>query len=247
MGDVNGHGLSRNIPAAVKRQVRQACGFGCVICGAVIVEYEHVDPPFAWATSHDPAAIALLCPQCHAKVTRKFMSKATVSAAMNAPICKRQGYASEVFELGQASPILVFGGVTLHECPIPVQVKGLPLIQVQPGEEPGAPFRLTGTFCDGTGLPSLEIIENKWRPLARNWDMEAVGGVITVRQGPGGVSLRLRVELPDRLVVERLDMFSGGYRIVGDPSSLFIVTPGGGTMTMTGGLMSHCGVGLALE
>lgn len=246
MTQTNRHGLSRNIPADVKRTVRQACGFGCVVCGSAIVEYEHVNPPFALATEHDARGIALLCPQCHAKVTRKFMSKAIVTDAMNAPICRSQGYASEVFLLGGVAPVLVFGGNTLHECPIPIEVRGIPLLRVLPGEEEGAPFRLSGTFHDGTGLPSLEIIENEWRPHAGNWDVEAAGGVLTVRQGPGNVSLRLRVELPERLIVERLDMHLSGYRIVGDPQSLNIITPGGGSLTLTGNMLSGCQVGLSL-
>ncbi|QFZ81697.1 hypothetical protein GFK26_02340 [Variovorax paradoxus] len=174
------------------------------------------------------------------------MTKATVADAMKAPICRNQGYASEVFSLGKVAPVLVFGGTTLHECPVPIEVRGTPLFRVLPGEEAGAPFRLSGTFHDGAGTPSLEIVENEWRPHTSNWDVEAVGGVITVRQGPGDISLRLRVELPERLVVERLDMYLGGYRIVGDPQNLNISTPGGGSMTLTGGMVSRCQVGLSL-
>ncbi len=50
----NKHGLSRTIPEDVKRQVRQACGFGCVCCGFAIVTYEHIEPEFHNAESHDP-------------------------------------------------------------------------------------------------------------------------------------------------------------------------------------------------
>ena len=75
MGKKNKYDLNRDIPNLVKRQVRQSCGFGCVICGASIIDYEHVDPIFAEAKEHDPEKITLLCPQHHAKVTRGFLSK----------------------------------------------------------------------------------------------------------------------------------------------------------------------------
>lgn len=104
----NKYGLSRDIPADVKRAVRQACGYGCIICGAAIVEYEHVDPPFPEAREHDPRAIALLCPQCHAKVTRGFLAKQTVKEALLDPVCKKKGYASEFFDIGRTHPKLVF-------------------------------------------------------------------------------------------------------------------------------------------
>lgn len=33
---------SRNIPLSIQRKVRQRCGFGCVICGMPLYEYEHM-------------------------------------------------------------------------------------------------------------------------------------------------------------------------------------------------------------
>ncbi|WP_140145769.1 HNH endonuclease, partial [Vibrio parahaemolyticus] len=81
MSDKNKHGLSRYIPEDVKRKVRQKCGYGCVVCGTAIVEYEHVDPEFSEAKEHDPDKIVLLCSQCHAKVTRKFLSKESIKLA----------------------------------------------------------------------------------------------------------------------------------------------------------------------
>ncbi|MEH2485180.1 Abi-alpha family protein [Bradyrhizobium sp. AZCC 2230] len=81
----NRHGLSRNIPADVKRTVRQRDGFGCVVCGKAIYDYEHFDPEFADATQHDPAGIVLLCISCHGKKTRGFLSKQTIAAARQSP------------------------------------------------------------------------------------------------------------------------------------------------------------------
>ena len=61
MDDTNKHGLSRYIPEAIKREVRQRCGFGCVICGFGFYDYEHFDPDFADAKFHDPNGMTLLC------------------------------------------------------------------------------------------------------------------------------------------------------------------------------------------
>ena len=60
----NDHGLSRHIPEDVKREVRQRSRFGCVIpgCRRAFYEYEHIEPEFKDAKSHDPAAICLVCP-----------------------------------------------------------------------------------------------------------------------------------------------------------------------------------------
>jgi hypothetical protein len=42
----NNHGLSRDIPDHVAREVRQRCGFGCVCCGSALYQYHHFDPLF---------------------------------------------------------------------------------------------------------------------------------------------------------------------------------------------------------
>ncbi len=91
----NKYGLKRSIPAEVKREVRKRCGFGCVICGNGIDDYEHVDPPFKDAKEHDPNGIALLCPNCHAKKTRGFGSANIVCNALKKPFCFSKGYTAE--------------------------------------------------------------------------------------------------------------------------------------------------------
>jgi hypothetical protein len=247
MTDTNRHGLSRHIPADVKLAIRQACGFGCVVCGSAIIEYEHIDPPFAWATAHRPENMALLCPQCHSKVTRKFLTKAAVATARANPRCLQQGFASEAFALGVRQPEIVLAGVILRNCPVPMQIHGMPLLKVQAAESPGQPFRLGGTFCNSRGQVSLQIVENEWRPLAANWDFEAVGGQLIVRDERKKVSLRVRMELPERLVVEELDMLLGGYRVIGSPETLEAFHENGSRMSFTGSIMDGCGVGISLE
>ncbi|WNG79930.1 hypothetical protein C6A86_016810 [Mycobacterium sp. ITM-2016-00316] len=52
------------IPDPMKREVRQRCGFGCVICGHPIYEYEHMDD-YAVVKRHGVANITLLCDGHH--------------------------------------------------------------------------------------------------------------------------------------------------------------------------------------
>jgi hypothetical protein len=247
MSEANRHGLSRHIPADVKLAVRQACGFGCVVCGSAIIEYEHVDPPFAWATAHEAASIALLCPQCHSKVTRKFMNKSTVTEARKAPICLRRGFSSEAFDLGLQHPEIVIGGSVLRNVRTPLEIHQMPVLRVDAGEAPGAPFRLSGTFFNSRGELSLQIVENEWRPSADNWDFEASGGRITIRDEAKQISLRILLELPHRIVVEQLDVLLGGYRVIGSPQVLQVFAPGGGCMNIGGSLMSNVGTAFSLN
>ncbi|WP_137736068.1 HNH endonuclease signature motif containing protein [Pseudaquabacterium pictum] len=247
MSDANKHGLSRTIPANVKRLVRQACGFGCVVCGSALIEYEHVDPPFAWATSHDPECIALLCPQCHAKVTRRFLNKGAVAAAMKAPFCLRQGFSSEVFAMGASQPRIAIGGVLAVGCVIPLLVKGIPVLKIEPSDAPGGPVRLSGQFHNAQGDISLQIEENEWRPLASNWDVDVSGGAITIRDAPGHISLRLRLELPDLMVVEAMDMLAADVRVVASRDTLDLFWANGSHSNLRGCVMSNCHVGVAIS
>jgi hypothetical protein len=57
--------LPRAIPEPVKREVRQRCGFGCVICGKPLYDYDH-KLGFSKVRRHVAEQITLLCPTHHA-------------------------------------------------------------------------------------------------------------------------------------------------------------------------------------
>lgn len=242
----NKYGLSRDIPDPIKRQVRQACGFGCVVCGASIIEYEHVDPEFADATEHDASNITLLCPQCHSKVTRGMWSKRTIKSAMSNPRSKQEGFSNEFFDLGQSHPALAFGGMILRKCSIPIQVRDVPLFQVKAREEFGAPFRLSGHFFNSVGAPSLTIQDNEWKALSSNWDVEVSGKTIIVRDAPGHISLKLKADPPNGLLVEQLDMFVYGYRFIASLETFSFGPLGGGMMSFTNGISDASTIGFQL-
>jgi len=241
----NKYGLSRAIPSEVKRIIRQHCGFGCVICGSGIIQYEHVEPEFHDATEHNPEKMTLLCPQCHAKVTTKFWSKEKVLKAMESPICKMQGFSREVFDIGHGYPALQFGGLLLKNCPIPIQVGEVPLFKIEPPEEDGAPFRLSGFFCDSKGVVSLKIIENEWQANSNNWDVEVSGGAITIREAKRDIHLKLVASPPDKIIVERLNMFLNGLLFEANGDFLRMQNEQGGTMEFTSCIADNCHVGIA--
>ncbi|QTN21488.1 HNH endonuclease [Rhizobacter sp. AJA081-3] len=242
----NQYGLPRDIPEGVKREVRQRCGYGCVVCGTAIVEYEHVSPEFAKARSHDAAGIALLCPTCHSKKTRNFLSARRVLEAMKEPAAKRSGFAFSELESSTSHPYVVFAGVTLKNCATPVEIKGLPVLRIEDSEAKGTPYLLSASFFDERGGPSLFIRQNEWQVFADSWDVEATGGRVLVRTGPGEIALSLSFSPGEGVIVERIRMFCGGYFLDGGRNSLDIFTSSGGRLSFTGGVMDNCRVGLSL-
>lgn len=243
----NQYGLARDIPAAVKRKVRQQCGFGCVICGLGIVQYEHVDPEFKDAREHKADGITLLCPQCHAKITTKMWSKARVKLGMRMPKCKQDGFASEFFDFLNESPVLVFGGVRLSNCEIPIQVAGYPLFSIKPPEYTGGPFLLSGTFTDSNGAITLSIVDNEWKASSSSWDVEVKGRSITIREKERKIHLILSVQSETELLVERLDMCFANIHFEANGDFLKVSHPNGGVTELTGCLSDNCKVGMAFD
>jgi len=241
----NAFGLSREIPADIKRQVRQRDGFGCVICGLGIVQYEHVDPEFKDARTHDPDCIALLCPQCHSKITTRMWSKGRVKLAMRSPKCKQIGYSREFFDFSDGHPALQFGGVLLRNCTTPIEVSGQPLFKIKLPELPDEPFLFSGLFTDSDGNVSLQIEDNEWKAYSTSWDVEIKGPTITIREAHRVVHLILTVSQPSTIVVERLNMRLGGLHFEANGDFLRVTFPNGGKGEFTSCMADNCSVGMS--
>lgn len=221
MGAINKFELSRDIPVAVKREVRRRCKFGCVICRRGFYQYEHIDP-FESVRSHDPDRICCLCGGCHDAVTRGQLSKSAVdkayreiSAADPAAVTPPIGPLD--FHTGAAN--LVIGGLRYSPAVKSVlRYHGQDIVRVDPGveEEPGA---ITALFCDDRGVPVLELRENEWVGEPANWDIDVKGPRLTVRNPDCKIVLSLRLEPPGVIVIERLDMrFADAHILISESS-----------------------------
>jgi hypothetical protein len=212
--EVNAQGLLRPIPAATKRAVRKRCGFGCVICGLGFYDYEHFDPDFKDATSHDPAGITLLCSQCNQKRARGTLSRVRVAKANEAPACLQAGYTREWLDLSAGDIQVELGNVLIRNCPDHLfSIEGKAILSIRRSGDPDEPLLLSGSFTDVDGKPTLEIVDNEWTAQTSNWDVEVVGSRITIRRGHGDIVLQVKTEVPHTLKVERLDMRLGNWRL----------------------------------
>lgn len=249
MAEVNKLGLIRSIPEQVKRDVRQRCGFGCVICGSAIYQYEHFDPVFAEASAHLAEGIVLLCAFCHERKTKGLMAAATVAAANANPRCKKQGFSFGPFDLGAgAFPEIVVGTLKGRNVRTLIRVYGDEILSIRPPDAPESPFLLNAFLCDSSGQEVLKIVDNEWQTHADNWDVEVVGSRISIRRGLGDIVLTLRAEPPDRLVVERLNMSHKGVGIACQESQdLRITTPSGTTLSSTGMDIEGCQIGVDVD
>ena len=242
----NQYGLHREIPDGIKRAVRQRCGFGCVICAGSVFEYEHFDPEYARAQQHDADGITLLCPGCHAKKTRNLLSVRRVREANAKPAALGKRYAYSELEGTPLRPFIKLAGMTLRNCETPLQVRGFPVLQVEDAELEGGPYRLSATFFNASGKPSLFIRRNEWQVLADSWDVELVGSSVTVRTGPGEIALRLNFQAGEGLIVERLEMLCAGYRLAGNADILDVYSPQGARSRYIRCMSDDCEIGFSL-
>lgn len=178
----NQHGLSRNIPEDIKQEIRKKYGFGCIICGLGIYEYEHIDPEFKDAREHDPTKITLLCSQCHSKKTRKFINKETIIEKMKAPINLTSGFVNEFLDINLESHIIIeIGDAKFANCNVPIRFKNQNLIKIEKPTDGSKNYILSCEFTDRTGLNTLKIINNEWITNSDSWDIIAKAGQLIIK------------------------------------------------------------------
>lgn len=198
---MNQHGLSRHIPEAVKRRVRQECGFGCVVCARLGVEYEHFSPEFSKCTEHRPEGIALLCPTCHLDKTAGRLAPEQVATAR---LRASRGGPNPLWRthFSGARARLRLGNNVLVGQRVGLSIGDQRLLEVGVGADESETWTLTGVLAHGEG--SLVRFNNNEVEMCRSsWDVEMAGKTLTIRSAKGLVALQLSLE-PHEIGIERL-------------------------------------------
>jgi hypothetical protein len=213
MADINKHGLSRNIGADVKRELRQRCGFGCVKCGFIFYEYEHFAPDFVDAKSHDPKGMTLLCSQCNQRRRKGVLSAETVAWHNDNPHAIIHGQAKEWLDISHESVTVELGGSVYINCRSLITIRGQSVFSITPPVEQGAPYNIAGLFADDTGAITLKIEDNHMIIGADNWDVRWQGKTLTILKSPRNISLKMTLYPPHRIVIEKLEMELDGVKL----------------------------------
>ncbi|MFA7419849.1 MAG: HNH endonuclease signature motif containing protein [Melioribacteraceae bacterium] len=205
MNITNQYGLTRTIPPDIKLKVRQNSGFGCVICGIAICEYEHVDPEFKDAKEHNSENITLLCPTCHSKVTRKFISKEVVKQRMMNPWCIDNGKCHDSFRFPHSEISISIGSCNFKNTRILTLEDETYLSIVSSGDEK-IPLLINAKFCDSESKEYLIITDNEWQASSDIWDLDVSSGSIIIRKNHRVISFRLNNISSNNLSIDRLNM-----------------------------------------
>ena len=213
--NTNKHGLSRTIPADVKRAVRQRCGFGCVICGDAIVEYEHVEPLFAEAEQHDNSRITLLCPSHHSQSTKGLLAKSTIRNADRSPFCKRGYSPKHLLNIGSRLPTIMVGGNDLTHCGGRVFIGGRKVFEVSPPDEVDSTvWQLFARLFGPDGRAVCEIDRNEISFDPQVFDIIQQRNRFEVRDVEGHVLLCITSLPPHGISLDRFEAAIPGGRYI---------------------------------
>lgn len=210
-----------SIPEAIKREVRQRCGFGCVICGLPLYEYEHMK---GWANVKEHVAkdITLLCDRHHREKTNGLLAAEMVFSADANPINKRTNSAPYNFYPQKGKIRIKVGNNFFWYGENELAAFGTPRMEILIID--GIPV-LWFNFIDGSWLLNLTLYNNKNAAIleirdnelvysAEPWDISFIGTTLTVRSGRGAIILKLEVSPNEKSIyVHRASFRYNGYEI----------------------------------
>lgn len=201
----NKHGLSRYIKTSIKEQIRKDAGYGCVFCGCVLVEYEHIEPEFHNAEVHDPSKMTLLCPMCHDKVTKKLISKKKIWLAKDNPRGLSDGFVSDTIFVATDSLDLDIGNARTSMMAVAINLYGKPMFWFEPClSDGGEEFKICCIFYGHNGKPIAYINRNEYIAIVGRQDIISKGTTLKIIDKKFGCLLELSREGDKPLHIKQL-------------------------------------------
>lgn len=242
----NKHGLSRHIDAEIARQLRQEAGFGCVVCGCSLITYEHIIN-FSDVDQHRAEDMAVLCENCHGKVTRGQLSKEYVRGKKANPKALEDGFARDVFFTCSEQPTVILGDTEIKDVETHLMIGHDPIIWIKAPDDEGGQVRLNLALSNKSGSRILEIVDNEWRVNKANWDVETTANRMRFRKSKGNISLEIEFQAPDKFKITRMNMLHKGFSIFLDRSGLQLRYGSFWNVSLSGNLIQRCKVGIRIE
>ena len=238
---------SRNIPRPIQREVRQRCGFGCVICGMPLYEYEHMEE-WAVAKRHDANEITLLCDQHHREKTGGLLPKDVVRKANADPYNQRKGV-SKPYTLhfaGRQVEIVIGGNSFTCEdqgygtIMVPLSIDGVWLVGFVLGD---AHLLLNLLVFNEYNVPILRINDNQLYYSTAPWDIQLVGTTLMIREAHRKILLEVEFSPPDKVIISRGRFLLNGIEVLVRPDDILLTN---NSFRISGNQACNCSFGLML-
>lgn len=237
---INKHGLKRYIPSDIREKIRKNSGFGCVICGCVLVDYEHIDPEFHDAKEHDPDNMTLLCISCHGRVTRKLISKKSVWDAKSNPKALQNGYVHDLLFVNTADMEIKIGNSYSKNTKLILTIYGKPIIWFEPPLVKGEPSKLCAIFYDDNGSAISYINRNQFTAFSTNQDIRSEATNLSIKSN-GIKCLAMNREGGEVLHISKMQARYLDKLVTIDKDGNLIITQGTSTSTLGNIHVISCG------
>lgn len=183
------------IPDPLKRKVRQQCFFGCVLCGAPVFHYDHIEE-YSEVQEHTLENLALLCERHHGAKTTGKLSAERVREARDAPF-NRDRILSSGWQQEASRSIDINVGTNIARCDLN-QENPIHRVIWNTGKTylalhwDSGWYSITTLLTDQTGRPLLFINQGELKIFSRDlWDYMYEGTTLQVRAGLGIIALDL--------------------------------------------------------
>ncbi|MCU5414773.1 HNH endonuclease [Bacillus wiedmannii] len=218
---------ARTIPQPIQREVRQRCGFGCVICGFPIFDYDHMKE-WSKVKEHVAEDITLLCPEHHRAVTQGILPRQAVIEANLNPFNLRQGHSTPMgfYYKGDSCEFLIGGNRFTMDSPegeikqlIPIMVDGIPLLSfiLVNGQ-----LLLSANLFDENNQEILLIVENQIVYSTEPWDIQMVGKTLTIREKARKILVNITFETPNKVIIDKARLLCNGVEILIKEDIMFV-------------------------
>lgn len=206
------------IPLPIQREVRQRCGFGCIICGMPLYEYDHI---IGWAKTEQHIAdeITLLCDKHHREKTSKLLPNEIVIEANKNSYNLKEGVSKpyDLHYLGSecATNIGTVEFTTKDEGYgteiIPLIIDDIPIIGFIMSN---GHLLLTLNLFDNFNNFILRIINNQLVYSVSPWDIKFVGRNLIVREATRNIFIDITFEVPNKIIINRGRILLNGVEVL---------------------------------
>lgn len=200
------------------RFVRQRCGFGCVICGFPIYEYDHIID-YSIVQKHEAENLTLLCDRHHKEKTNKLLSQEQVIEANKNPFNVVNQNSSQYLLNFYGTDFSIILGDIRQTIPnvnpdndflIPFLVNNKKVISFEIID--GKLF-LNLVLINENGELLLKIIENELVYNSQQWDIEFVGRRLKIREKLHKIIFDIEFIIPNSVQIHKAEFHCDGYWI----------------------------------
>lgn len=233
------------IPSSIKREVRQRCGFGCVICGCPIYDYDHLYG-YNDEQGHIVDEITLLCPTHHREKTNGLITLDMVERANENPFNLRKGVSTPYgLRLTGTQAITIIGNNRFYH-PLnlpffwPLVIKDEVLIgyHIVDGQ-----LFLTLKIYDKNNSLLFWVLDNELQYKTGLWDVNFVGSTLSIRERPRKYIIQISFNSPHTIVIERGRFIYDGLEV--NMKLDKVILPG--NISLTGCTFFQCIGGIGID